>query len=212
VLDLEAALPPAREDPAPGVVVLRRHVPETITAEALSVLEAAPPRVMATPMGKPMSVAITNCGPLGWVTDAAGYRYSPVDPLTGVAWPPLPAAFMILATNAAALAGFRHFVPDACLVNLYRDGARMGLHQDRDEADFTQPIVSVSLGRSALFRFGGTKRGGPTRSIRLDHRDIVVFGGPARLIYHGIDRLLPGDHPVLGPIRINLTFRRAAPP
>lgn len=208
MLDLDAALP-EREDPIPGMVVLRRHASDEITSVALAVIEAAPPRVMTTPMGKPMSVAITNCGSLGWITDRHGYRYVPDDPSTGTAWPAMPGPFRALAATAAATAGFADFVPDACLINVYRDGTRMGLHQDRDEVDFSQPIVSVSLGRSALFRFGGVMRGGPTRSVRLNHRDVVVFGGLARRIHHGIDRLLPGDHPVLGANRINLTFRKA---
>jgi alkylated DNA repair protein (DNA oxidative demethylase) len=208
---LDLGLLPSRETLVEGVILLRSRAGEGVLAAVQAVLAAAPPRVMMTPMGKPMSVAMTSCGALGWVSDATGYRYDAVDPVSGKPWPGMPVLLRALACETAAEAGFAGFDPNACLINRYRDGARMGLHQDRDEMDFSQPVVSVSLGRSALFRFGGVRRGDPTRSVRLDHGDVVVFGGPARLMLHGVDRLLPGDHPTLGDSRINLTFRRAVP-
>ncbi|HTH96094.1 MAG TPA: DNA oxidative demethylase AlkB [Stellaceae bacterium] len=200
----------------PGMVLLpgwsvRHRLDEALINEARHVMAAAPPRRMTTPGGQKMSAALTNCGPLGWVSDRAGYRYEPTDPLTGRPWPAMPATFMDLASRAAAEAGFDGFAPEACLINLYHPGSRMGAHRDQDEAAPDQPIVSVSLGVDAVFRVGGLARGGPTRSVRLVHGDIVVFGGPARFVYHGIDRLGPEPHPILGPERINLTFRRVTP-
>jgi alkylated DNA repair protein (DNA oxidative demethylase) len=164
---------------------------------------------MVTPGGFRMSVAMTNCGRLGWVTDRAGYRYDPTDPESGRPWPPLLAVFARLAADAASEAGFPGFLPDACLVNRYDPGAKLSLHQDRDEQDFDQPIVSVSLGLPAVFLFGGSKRSDKQARIPLRHGDIVVWGGPDRLRFHGIAPLADGDHPVVGPHRINLTFRKA---
>lgn len=184
---------------------------ESVLDAAEAVLAACPPRRMVTPGGREMSVAMTNCGPLGWVTDRTGYRYSAADPATGRLWPSLPEAIRSVAVAAAAAAGFADFAPEACLVNLYGPAARMGLHQDRDEADFGQPIVSVSLGRAARFRYGGTSRGGPTRSFLLRHGDVLVFGGPARLVHHGVDGLEGPPHARLGDSRINLTLRRVNP-
>ncbi|HWA63004.1 MAG TPA: alpha-ketoglutarate-dependent dioxygenase AlkB [Caulobacteraceae bacterium] len=161
-----------------------------------------------TPGGKPMSVEMTNLGPLGWVTDARGYRYEPSHPVTGQAWPPIPELLLRLWAELCD-AGTP---PDACLVNLYRDGARMGLHQDRDEADFAFPVLSVSLGDTALFRIGGTKRTDPTVSVRLASGDVVVLGGEARLAFHGVDRVLAGSSRLIpGGGRLNLTLRRARP-
>jgi DNA oxidative demethylase len=191
-----------------GITLLPGRARPEILAVAQAVLADRPPRAMVTPWGKKMSVAMTNCGGLGWVSDNAGYRYAAMDPLTGVPWPAMPDALRDLAACAAAEAGHAGFEPEACLINLYGPTARMGLHQDRDEQDFDQPIVSVSLGRSARFRIGGLNRGDPTRTVTLDDGDIVVFGGPARLIFHGIDRLVGPPHAVLGESRINLTFRR----
>jgi alkylated DNA repair protein (DNA oxidative demethylase) len=164
---------------------------------------------MVTPGGFTMSVAMTNCGALGWVTDLTGYRYDSIDPLTGEPWPPMPASFFKLATLAAGKAGFSNFTPDACLVNRYEPGTRLSLHQDRNERDFRQPIVSVSLGLPASFLFGGLKRAQKTVRIPLIHGDVVVWGGPARLRYHGVSPLKDGEHPLLGCHRINLTFRKA---
>lgn len=173
------------------------------------VVERSPFRNMITPGGFRMSVAMSNCGPLGWITDRTGYRYSGVDPETNRAWPEMPAAFQELAGSAASEAGFSNFVPDACLINRYEPGTRLSLHQDKDEHDFTQPIVSVSLGLPATFLFGGLDRADKTLRIPLVHGDVVVWGGPARLRYHGIAPLKDGLHPVLGPLRYNLTFRKA---
>jgi len=181
-----------------------------VLTAALAVVEACPPRHLMTPGGKPMSVAMTNCGALGWVSDRDGYRYAPTDPLSGRPWPAMPDGFSSLAVAAAAEAGFPGFTPEACLINLYGLSSRMGAHQDRDEQAMAAPIVSVSFGLSARFRIGGPTRGGPTRSFLLDHGDVLVFGGPARLAYHGVDRVLPGDHPTLGARRLNLTFRQVS--
>lgn len=169
----------------------------------------APFRHLETPGGFTMSVAMTNCGSAGWVSDRSGYRYDPLDPLTGKPWPPMPEAFSRLASRAAARAGFRRFEGDVCLVNRYEPGARLSLHQDKDEGDFSHPIVSVSLGVPAVFLFGGLRRSDRAERIVLNHGDAVVWGGPDRLRYHGVLPLKEGRHPLLGRIRINLTFRRA---
>jgi len=170
----------------------------------------APFRHLFTPGGLRMSVAMSNCGALGWVSDRRGYRYDAIDPASGQPWPRMPEVFLKLAGSAAALAGFGGFTPDACLINRYEAGTRLSLHQDKDERDFTQPIVSVSLGIPATFLFGGPDRGGKCLRIPLSHGDVVVWGGPARLRYHGVAPLKQAAHPLLGTQRINLTFRRAA--
>jgi alkylated DNA repair protein (DNA oxidative demethylase) len=164
---------------------------------------------MVTPGGHQMSVAMTNCGGLGWVTDRSGYRYDANDPEAGRPWPAMPRSFHELAEQAADHAGFGGFSPDACLINRYRPGARMSLHQDKDEEDFAAPIVSVSLGLPATFLFGGLKRSDKPRRFRLQHGDIAVWGGPARLAFHGVAPLADGEHALLGRQRINLTFRKA---
>ncbi len=174
-----------------------------------TVTAAAPLRHFATARGFSMSVAMSNCGRRGWVSDRDGYRYASTDPDTGLPWPPMPAVFASLAGAAAAAAGFPDFAPDACLINRYVAGARMGLHQDRDERDLSQPIVSVSLGLDATFQFGGATRADKPLRLPLQHGDVLVFGGPARLRFHGVSPLKPGDHPRLGAQRFNLTFRRA---
>jgi DNA oxidative demethylase len=197
---------------APGAVVLRGFagdVAEQLLADLQSVVVASPFRHLVTPGGYRMSVAMTNCGRLGWVSDRSGYRYDAVDPLNGSPWPAMPAAFRQLACAAARQAGFSGFVPDACLVNRYEPGARLSLHQDRDERDYGAPIVSVSLGLPAVFLFGGSERGEKTRRVPLLHGDVVVWGGPARLAYHGVMPLADGEHPATGRCRINLTFRKA---
>lgn len=173
------------------------------------VVECAPFRNMVTPGGHRMSVAMTSCGPVGWVTDRTGYRYDRQDPETGRPWPPMPEVFAELATQAAARAGFDGFAPDSCLVNLYEPGARLSLHQDRNERDYGAPIVSVSLGIPAVFLFGGPRRADPAERVPLAHGDVVVWGGPARLRFHGVMPLPEGQHPLLGRRRINLTFRTA---
>ena len=202
----------ARESLAPGATLLRgRAAPDAtaLLADLQRVLEQAPLRHMVTPGGFRMSVAMSNCGALGWVSDGTGYRYDPVDPESSRPWPPMPASFRTLATRAAAEAGFAGFEPDACLVNRYAPGARLGLHQDRNERDFDQPIVSVSIGLPALFLFGGSKRNDRTIRVPLTHGHVVVWGGPARLRYHGVLALEEGKHALTGPCRINLTLRRA---
>lgn len=197
---------------AEGAVLLHGFALEgvdTLLADLRGVVEAAPFRHLVTPGGLRMSVAMTNCGPLGWVSDRRGYRYSPVDPETGAAWPAMPASFARLAFDAAACAGFDGFAPDAVLVNRYAPGAKLSLHQDRDEHDLGAPIVSVSLGLPARFLFGGLQRTDALQRLGLRHGDVVVWGGPSRLRFHGIAPLADGLHPVLGAERINLTFRRA---
>ncbi|AZL73808.1 DNA oxidative demethylase AlkB [Pseudomonas oryziphila] len=173
------------------------------------VLRAAPWRHMHTPGGQRMAVALSNCGALGWVSDERGYRYSPLDPLSGQPWPALPAVLLALAGRAAALAGFDGFVPDACLINHYLPGTRLSLHQDRDERDFGQPIVSISLGLPAVFLFGGLQRADRAQRIALNHGDVLVWGGEDRLRFHGVLPVKPGVHPRLGERRINLTLRKA---
>lgn len=168
-------------------------------------------RHFKTPGGLPMSVASTNCGTLGWVSDRRGYRYESCDPLSGKAWPALPEPFAHVAADAAATCGFSEFTPDACLINRYEPGSRMTLHQDRDERDFNQPIVSVSLGLPAVFLFGGARRSEKPLRVPLRHGDVVVWGGPARLRFHGVLPLKTGRHDLTGAARINLTFRRAGP-
>jgi alkylated DNA repair protein (DNA oxidative demethylase) len=169
----------------------------------------SPFRRMTTPGGWEMSVAMTNCGDVGWVTDRSGYRYDTIDPDSGKPWPDMPPLLRELAEKAAAEAGFMGFAPDACLINRYEPGARMSLHQDRDERDFAAPIVSVSLGLPATFLFGGPKRADKPQRYRLQHGDVVVWGGPSRLFFHGVAPLADGQHPLLGRQRINLTFRKA---
>lgn len=180
-----------------------------LLAALAAVVAEAPFRHMVTPGGFTMSVAMTNCGAAGWVTDRRGYRYDAIDPESCRPWPAMPAAFNDLARRAAAAAGFASFAPDACLINRYEPGARLSLHQDKNERDFGAPIVSVSLGLPATFLFGGPKRSDPPRRVALRHGDVVVWGGPSRLAHHGILPLAEGEHPVLGRRRINLTFRQA---
>ena len=175
--------------------------------EAVSV--TSPFRVMATPGGARMSAAISNCGAAGWVSDRRGYRYERCDPLTGKPWPDMPEVLAGLAKHAAAACGFAEFTPDVCLMNRYAPGAKMGLHQDRDERDFSAPIVSVSLGLPAVFLWGGAMRTGKTARLALQSGDVVVWGGAARLFFHGIAPIKPGLHPRLGAVRLNLTFRQA---
>lgn len=170
---------------------------------------AAPFRNMTTPGGRTISVRVTNCGALGWVSDQRGYRYSPLDPLSGLPWPALPEVFLALARGAAQAAGFEGFTPDACLINSYLPGNRLTLHQDRNERDFDQPIVSVSLGLPAIFLFGGHERAERTQRIALQHGDVMVWGGEDRLRFHGVMPIKDGQHPQLGPRRINFTLRKA---
>jgi alkylated DNA repair protein (DNA oxidative demethylase) len=174
-----------------------------------SIAARAPFRHMITPGGFRMSAAMTNCGEAGWITDRRGYRYGSSDPETSELWPEMPAIFLDLAARAAASAGYKRFRPDACLMNQYAPGSRLTLHQDKNEQDFRQPIVSVSLGLPAIFLFGGLNRSDRPQRIKLEHGDVAVWGGLSRLFFHGIDTLTDGEHPATGSLRYNLTFRRA---
>lgn len=196
----------------PGATVLRGRalaIAAIILDEIERIAAAAPFRHMTTPGGFEMSVAMTNCGSVGWVTDRNGYRYDPRDPLTGLPWPAMPKSFVELAGLAAAEAGFPAFAPDACLINRYEPGARLSLHQDKDERDYGHPVVSVSLGLDAGFQFGGLKRSDRPLRVPLHHGDVVVWGGPSRLAYHGVTALKDGNHPAGGRRRYNLTLRKA---
>lgn len=196
----------------PAAILLRGfalpYIRELMSALA-GIETVAPFRHMVTPGGFTMSVALTNCGALGWTADRRGYRYSAVDPESGERWPAIPCVFARLANEAATAAGFGDFEPDACLVNRYVPGARLSLHQDRSERDFDAPIVSVSLGMRATFLFGGHARSDATIKLSLHHGDVVVWGGVDRLRYHGVMPLKNEPHPLLGSQRINFTFRKA---
>ncbi|MGN6529915.1 MAG: DNA oxidative demethylase AlkB [Burkholderiaceae bacterium] len=207
--DQPAALPD--EPLSPGAVVLRDFASaraQALGAAIAGVERAAPFRHLVTPGGFTMSVAMTNCGELGWVSDRRGYRYDPVDPGSGRPWPALPDAFRDLARDAAERAGYPGFAPDACLVNRYAPGARLSLHQDRDELDLRAPIVSISLGLPATFLWGGLDRAERTQRVPLRHGDVVVWGGPSRLRFHGVAPLKDGTHPFAGALRLNITFRK----
>lgn len=198
------------ESLAPGAVVLRGFAVDVsaVLAQCIAhVAERAPFRRVVTPGGRAMSVEMTNCGDRGWVSDHRGYRYEDLDPTSSRSWPAIPAEFLEVADRASIHAGFGSFTPDVCLINRYAIGSSMGMHQDRDERDFRQPIVSVSLGLPIRFRIGGTTRGGRTHGTQLEHGDVVVFGGPARLAFHGVGRLRAGQHHLTGNVRYNLTFR-----
>jgi DNA oxidative demethylase len=195
-----------------GAVLLRGRalpVERGLLAAIDHITAQAPFRRMVTPGGFQMSVAMTNCGSVGWVTDRTGYRYDSRDPDSSTPWPAMPDVFLALARDAAEDAGFTGFVPDACLINCYEPGARLSLHQDKDERDYAHPVVSVSLGLPATFQFGGLKRNDRPLKVPLHHGDVVVWGGPARLVYHGVLALKEGEHPALGRRRVNLTFRKA---
>ncbi len=182
---------------------------EQIVAAVADIVAAAPFRTMCTPWGLPMSVAMTNCGTVGWISDRSGYRYAATDPLSGKLWPAMPTCFTELATAAACAADYLGFTPDACLINRYEPGTQLSLHQDKDERDYNAPVVSVSLGIPAIFLFGGQRRRDRAQRVLLTHGDVVVWGGPSRLNYHGVLRLKEDYHPLLGSRRINLTFRKA---
>jgi alkylated DNA repair protein (DNA oxidative demethylase) len=209
--DLLAPLAPERESLGPGATLLRGFAAREAGAhhrdiEAIAAMSPFPH--METPGGGRMSVAMTSCG-FGWVTDRRGYRYDAIDPDSGRAWPAVPESFAVLARRAAQAGGFDVFEPDACLINRYEPGAKMGLHQDKDERDFGQPIVSVSLGLPAVFLWGGARRSDRPRKIAVTSGDVVVWGGPARLLFHGVATLADGFDPLAGDARFNLTFRRA---
>jgi alkylated DNA repair protein (DNA oxidative demethylase) len=214
LIDLLSSLEPARTVQllSEAAVVLRGFARDTaarLVAEVDGITAVAPFRNMVTPGGFRMSVGMTNCGRAGWVTDRKGYRYEPVDPITGTPWPAIPECFRHLAATAAEAAGYPGFEPDACLINLYKPGTRLSLHRDENERDMTAPIVSVSLGLPAIFMFGGNRRGDRPRRILLESGDVVVWGGPDRLVYHGVAPLADGNDPLTGSRRINLTFRKA---
>jgi alkylated DNA repair protein (DNA oxidative demethylase) len=197
---------------APGAVLLRGAVgadDERLLDEIDRLAAISPFRSVVTPSGKPMSVEITSCGAVGWVSDRRGYRYEAIDPATGNPWPRMPDVFQEFASRAAAMAGYEMYMPDTCLINKYLVGSKMGMHQDRDEQDFSKPIVSVSLGLPINFKFGGLSRAGEAVKMQLVHGDVVVFGGPARLAFHGVGTLRKGTHPLTGAMRYNLTFRVA---
>jgi alkylated DNA repair protein (DNA oxidative demethylase) len=196
---------------APGAVLLRalaREQAAVLLPAVEAVLAHAPLRHMQTPGGHTMTVSTSSCGALGWVSDARGYRYAAQDPQSGQPWPVMPACFVDLARRAAFAAGFENFQPEACLINQYVPGAKLSLHQDRDEKDLRAPIVSLSLGLPAVFLFGGAERSQRPQRYRLAHGDVVVWGGPSRLAFHGVAPLEEGAHALLGRRRINLTFRR----
>lgn len=204
-------MPSCRQDLEPGAVILRGYATSnaSVLLENVSrIAQASPFRHMVVSGGRSMSVGMTNCGRVSWISDPTGYRYGSIDPDTGAPWPAMPDSFMNLAVGAAAEAGFAQYDPDACLINRYAAGARLGLHQDRDEKDSWAPIVSVSLGLSALFFWGGKRRSDSVRRIQLESGDVVVWGGPARFVFHGVAPLKEGVHPLTGAFRINLTFRK----
>jgi len=207
------APPQASPLPMASGAALLRGFGQAVDAALLQAIEAimalAPLRHMQTPGGYTMSVATTSCGPLGWVSDPHGYRYAAHDPLSGQPWPAMPACLAELARHAAAQAGYADFQPDACLINVYTPGAKLSLHQDKDEKDFNAPIVSLSLGLPAVFLFGTPQRKGKPQRYRLVHGDVVVWGGASRMAYHGVAPLADGEHALLGRQRINATFRKA---
>ena len=212
LFDLSGEAQAGTESLAEGALVLHGFAVKQATALLAAIAEVgavAPFRRMVTPGGYEMSVAMTNCGTAGWVTDRKGYRYARLDPESGKPWPALPPPLLALADAAAVMAGYVGFVPDACLVNRYEPGARLSLHQDRDEADYRHPIVSVSLGLPATFQFGGLKRSDPVKKVPLRHGDVGVWGGPSRLVHHGVLTLKDGEHPATGRCRFNLTMRKA---
>jgi DNA oxidative demethylase len=203
---------PSEEVMADGARLLRgfaRAIDGELLAAIDIIIAQSPFRRMVTPGGHQMSVAMTNCGSLGWVSDPSGYRYDAIDPQSGKPWPAMPSIFRELAGQASARAGFAGFQPEACLVNCYEPSTRLSLHQDRDEKNYDQPIVSVSLGLPAVFLWGGLQRADKTVRYRLEHGDVVAWGGPSRLVFHGVAPLADGEHALLGRRRINLTFRRA---
>jgi alkylated DNA repair protein (DNA oxidative demethylase) len=207
----DPSLPPSVEQLQEGAVLLRGLVSAeapVLLKEVERIAQAAAFRHLVTPGGHTMSVAMTNCGRVGWVSDRAGYRYDRVDPDTGLSWPAMPRVFQETAVKAAAQAGFANYDPDACLINRYVPGAKLSLHQDRDEKDSWAPIVSVSLGLPAVFLWGGQRRADPVRRLLLESGDVVVWGGPARFVYHGVAPLKDGRHSLTGVVRINLTFRK----
>lgn len=208
-MDLFAHLPRPQQRIGPGAWWLPGLADARLVLEELERVTAVSPfRQMTTASGRQLSVEMTNCGATGWISDQRGYRYVSVDPQTTQPWPDMPASFRDLAVRAAEAAGYPGFDPDCCLINRYPPGSRLGLHQDRDEQDFSHPIVSVSVGLPCIFAWGGQNRSDETKNYRLESGDIVVFGGSDRLTYHGVTKIIEGDHPLTGRLRYNLTFRR----
>ena len=206
------AQPGGSERIGEGAVLFRGRLTDLadeIVAAIREIAAQSPFRHLITPGGHRMSVSMTSCGELGWMSDRKGYRYTATDPRTGQSWPPMPALFSSLASEIAAEAGFEGYQPDACLINRYRSGTKLSLHQDKDENDYGHPVVSFSLGLPATFLWGGFKRSDKPKRLLLEHGDVLVWGGPDRLRYHGILPLPDGEHPLLGEQRINLTFRKA---
>jgi alkylated DNA repair protein (DNA oxidative demethylase) len=197
---------------ADGAVLLPGYaaaVADELPALLQELLRDAPLRHMLTPGGQRMSVAMSNCGVAGWISDRRGYRYEACDPQSGRPWPSMPPPLRELAQGAARRAGYEHFEPDACLINCYVPGTRLTLHQDRNERDLSAPVVSLSLGLPAMFLYGGLQRRERVRRLPLFHGDVLVWGGPERLVFHGVAPLADGEHPATGRCRFNLTFRRA---
>ena len=208
-MDLFAHLPRPQQRIGAGAVWLPGFADASqVLPEIEKVTTISPFRQMTTAGGRPLSVEMTNCGAAGWISDQLGYRYVTQDPQTDRAWPEMPNSFRDLAVRAAEVAGYPAFDPDCCLINRYPPGSRLGLHQDRDEKDFSHPIVSVSVGLPCNFAWGGQNRNDETRNYRLESGDVVVFGGPDRLTYHGVTKVVEGDHPLTGRLRYNLTFRK----
>ena len=217
-MDLFDDLPLATEDLhtaiGPGAVLMRglgRAGDVQILQAVESIIAQAPLRQPHTPGGYTMSIQTTRCGSVGWLSEPGGYRYSTINPRTGQPWPAVPECLMDFAVDAATQAGYPDFVPDSCMINQYLPGNKLGLHQDRDERDLRAPVVSLSLGLPAIFLFGGLQRTGKTQRYRLAHGDVVVWGGPSRLAFHGILPLAHGDHALVGQRRLNVTFRRVLP-
>lgn len=198
----------------PGAAVLRGFAlgrGDALLRAIVALAEVSPFRHLETRGGGRMSAAMTNCGAAGWVSDRRGYRYSAHDPATEAAWPAMPPLLAELASDAAEMLGFAPYAPEVCLINRYSPGARLGLHQDRDEGDRISPIVSVSLGLPAIFLWGGGERSAAQRRVPVCHGDVVVWGGPSRMVFHGVAPIREGHHPVTGALRYNLTFRKVVP-
>ena len=208
--DLFSPIAPEIEELRPGIFLFRSHVNvEEFMKVVTSTAEKIPFRQMITPGGKKINVSVTSMGENGWYSDRRGYRYERIDPVTGNEWPKMPKDIETIISNAAKKAGFENFFPDSCLINCYKPGVGLTAHVDKDEIDFSQPIVSVSLGVSAVFQIFGENRNGKVMNIPLHSGDLLIFGGPARKFYHGVRKIKVQSHPLTGNLRFNLTFRRA---
>lgn len=208
--ELLTTIAPEMEELAPGIFLFQRYIDEEMVYKVVKSAEAEIPfRHMVTPGGKRINVAGISMGDCGWYSDRRGYRYEKTDPITGKKWPKIPDHISKITTDAAYKAGFPNFVPDSCFINKYEPGVRLTAHIDQDEVDFSMPIVSISIGVSAIFQVFGKKRGGKSLNIQLNSGDLLIFGGPARRTYHGVKKLEEQSHPLTGNIRYNLTFRKA---